>query len=212
MFFLTHLSYLRYNISGVKRLGIYKAEKGNRWSRKSEGNLGRRGRRPHSSGGSVRDHYLRQVCRIKFMHIDFSHDVFVFNVILTYTCASQLPTSYSYTEVLEDPIPVPMTTRLRRQSEREQELLRLQLRKISSPPDTQTEPSLWTVEDVWAFIHSLPGICRCFSSSSLSLRMSSFPSEVCKNKWFGGHFRGVGRVMQCIPSLDRSRLWLENCL
>lgn len=118
----------RYNISGVKRLGIYKAEKGNRWSRKSEGNLGRRGRRPHSSGGSVRDHYLRQ-----------------------------LPTSYSYTEVLEDPIPVPMTTRLRRQSEREQELLRLQLRKISSPPDTQNEPSLWTVEDVWAFIHSLPG-------------------------------------------------------
>ncbi|XP_075717705.1 polyhomeotic-like protein 3 [Rhinoderma darwinii] len=122
----------RYNISGTKRLGLYKAEKGNRWSRKSEGNPGRRGRRPYSIGGSVRDHYLRQ-----------------------------LPTSYSCSEALEDPIPVPMTTRLRRQSEREQELRRLQLRKASSPPesppDTQTEPSLWTVEDVWAFIHSLPG-------------------------------------------------------
>ncbi|XP_069831315.1 polyhomeotic-like protein 3 isoform X2 [Dendropsophus ebraccatus] len=122
----------RYNISSTKRLGLYKAEKGNRWSRKSEGNLGRRGRLPHSSGGSVRDHYLRQ-----------------------------LPTSYSCVEALEDPMPVPMTTRLRRQSEREQELRCLQLRKTSSPtespPDTQTEPSLWTVEDVWAFIHSLPG-------------------------------------------------------
>ncbi|XP_056421135.1 polyhomeotic-like protein 3 isoform X3 [Hyla sarda] len=120
----------RCNISGTKHLGLYKTDKGNRWSRKSEGNLGRRGRRPHSSGGSARDHYLRQL-------------------------------SSSYAEALEDPIPVPMTTRLRRQSEREQELRRLQIRKISSPsespPDTQTEPSLWTVEDVWAFIHSLPG-------------------------------------------------------
>ncbi|KAM3930773.1 polyhomeotic-like protein 3 isoform 2-T4 [Leptodactylus fuscus] len=122
----------RYNISGTKRLGLYKAEKSNRWSRKSEGNLGRRGRRSQSSGGSLRDHYLRQ-----------------------------LPTSYSCTEALEDPIPGPMTTRLRRQSEREQELRRIQLRKTSSPsespPDTQNEPSLWSVEDVWAFIHSLPG-------------------------------------------------------
>ncbi|KAG9494099.1 hypothetical protein GDO78_001769 [Eleutherodactylus coqui] len=122
----------RYNVSGTKRLGLFKAEKGNRWSRKSEGNLGGRGRRPYSSGGSIRDHYLRQ-----------------------------FPTSYSCIDTSEDPIPVPMTTRLRRQSERERELRRLQLTKTSSLPesplDTQTEPSLWTVEDVWAFIHSLPG-------------------------------------------------------
>ncbi|KAM4041280.1 polyhomeotic-like protein 3 isoform 2-T3 [Anomaloglossus baeobatrachus] len=130
--FCSHSCAKRYNISGIKRHGLYKAEKGNRWNRKPEGNPGRRGRRSHSSGLSIRDHYLRQ-----------------------------LPTSYSCSEALEDPIPAPMTTRLRRQSEREQELRLLQLRKASSPsespPDTQTEPSLWTVEDVWAFIHSLPG-------------------------------------------------------
>ncbi|XP_073530973.1 polyhomeotic-like protein 3 isoform X3 [Phyllobates terribilis] len=130
--FCSHSCAKRYNISGIKRHGLYKAEKGNRWSRKPEGNPGRRGRRPHSSGVSIRDHYLRQ-----------------------------RPTSYSCTEALENPIPVPMTTRLRRQSEREQELRRLQLMKASSPPesppDTQTEPYQWTVEDVWAFIYSLPG-------------------------------------------------------
>ncbi|XP_069583443.1 polyhomeotic-like protein 3 isoform X1 [Ranitomeya imitator] len=132
--FCSHSCAKRYNISGLKRHGLYKAEKGNRWSRKPEGIPGRRGRRPHSSGVSIRDHYLRQ------------H-----------------PTSYSCTEALENPIPMRMTTRLRRQSEREQELRCLQLRKASSPPesppDAQTEPSLWTVEDVWAFIYSLPG-CR----------------------------------------------------
>ncbi|XP_071998939.1 polyhomeotic-like protein 3 isoform X2 [Engystomops pustulosus] len=127
--FCSQLCAKRYNISGTKRLGLYKAEKSNRWSRKCEGNLGRRGRRPHSSDGSARDHYLRQ-----------------------------LPSSFSCTE---DPLPGPMTTRLRRQSEREQELRRLQLRKTSSPsgspPDIHAEPFLWTVEDVWAFIQSLPG-------------------------------------------------------
>ncbi|XP_073435000.1 polyhomeotic-like protein 3 isoform X10 [Dendrobates tinctorius] len=134
--FCSHSCAKRYNISTIKRHGLYKAEKGNRWSRKPEGIPGRRGRRPHSSGVSIRDHYLRQ------------HS-----------------TSYSCTEAVENPIPMRMTTRLRRQSEREQELHRLQLRKASSPPesppesppDAQTEPSLWTVEDVWAFIYSLPG-------------------------------------------------------
>ncbi|KAM9317474.1 polyhomeotic-like protein 3 [Gastrophryne carolinensis] len=127
----------RYNGSGAKRLGHLKIEKSSRWSRKIEGTLGRRGRRPQSSGGSVRDHYLRQ-----------------------------LPTTYSGEEEAtgdfqENFIPAPMTTRLRRQSEREQELRLLQARSTPSPspmpPDSQTEPSLWTVEDVWAFIHSLPG-------------------------------------------------------
>lgn len=81
----------------------------------------------------------------------------------------QLPSTYACSEEAledfqEDSLPAPMTTRLRRQSEREQELRLLQARHLPSPslmpPDTQTEPSLWTVEDVWAFIHSLPGNCE----------------------------------------------------
>ncbi|KAM5163145.1 polyhomeotic-like protein 3 [Mantella aurantiaca] len=127
----------RYNANGTKRLGHYKADKSSRWNRKTEINIGRRGRRSFSSVGSVREHYLRQ-----------------------------LPSTYSYSagileDFQEDSLPAPMTTRLRRQSEREQELRLLQARHTPSPslmpPDAQTEPSLWTVEDVWAFIRSMPG-------------------------------------------------------
>ncbi|KAM4694045.1 polyhomeotic-like protein 3 [Discoglossus pictus] len=125
----------RYNTSGTKRLGLFKVDKSSRWSRKLEGNFSRRGRRPGSTSGLIREHYLRQ-----------------------------LPTSYSRIDEAveasqENSIPGPMTTRLRRQSEREQELHLLQIRNTTHhsdlPPDT--EPSQWTVEDVWAFIHSLPG-------------------------------------------------------
>ncbi|MEE6508725.1 hypothetical protein FKM82_022694 [Ascaphus truei] len=127
----------RYNANGTKRLGLFKADKSSRWSRKIEGNLSRRGRRPMGSEGSIRDHYLRQ-----------------------------LPTAYSRTDEAgspEDCIPAAMTTRLRRQSERgrEHELRLLQIRKTPAHadllPDAHTETSLWTVEEVWAFIHSLPG-------------------------------------------------------
>ncbi|XP_053316816.1 polyhomeotic-like protein 3 [Spea bombifrons] len=127
----------RYNVNGTKRSGLFKTDKSSRWSRKMEGNLGRRGRRPSSTGGLVREHYLRQ-----------------------------LPTAYSHTDEVmadaqEDSVPVAMTTRLRRQSEREHELRLLQTRNAPPdtelPPDAETEPSLWTVEDVWAFIRSLPG-------------------------------------------------------
>ncbi|XP_069474658.1 polyhomeotic-like protein 3 isoform X2 [Ambystoma mexicanum] len=57
--------------------------------------------------------------------------------------------------------PTPMTTRLRRQSEREREL-RGQRKRIISESDhllqhPQRDTSMWTVEEVWAFIHSLPG-------------------------------------------------------
>ncbi|XP_018409266.1 PREDICTED: polyhomeotic-like protein 3 [Nanorana parkeri] len=127
----------RSNVNGTKRLGHYKAEKSSRWNRKAEGILGRRGRRSHSSGGSARDHYLRQLPS-------------------TYSCREDTLEDFQ-----EELLPAPMTTRLRRQSEREQELRLLQVRHTPSPslmpPDTQTEPSLWTVEDVCAFIHSLPG-------------------------------------------------------
>lgn len=60
-------------------------------------------------------------------------------------------------------MPVAMTTRLRRQSEREREreLRELRIRKKTDNmdllPAVQSDPSLWTVEDVWAFIRSLPG-------------------------------------------------------
>lgn len=56
-----------------------------------------------------------------------------------------------------------MTTRLRRQSEREREreLRDVRIRKMPENNDllpvAQAEPSIWTVDDVWAFIHSLPG-------------------------------------------------------
>ncbi|KAM8954367.1 polyhomeotic-like protein 3 isoform 2-T2 [Pelodytes ibericus] len=127
----------RYNVNSTKRIGLFKPDKSSRWSKKMEGNFGRRGKRPTVTGGSIREHYHRQLSS-------------------AYSCTD---------EVLEDSqvdsVPVAMTTRLRRQSEREQELRLLQTRKpaLNSelPPDNQTEPSQWTVEDVWAFIHSLPG-------------------------------------------------------
>lgn len=56
-----------------------------------------------------------------------------------------------------------MTTRLRRQSEREREreLRELRIRKMPESidllPVVQADPSVWTVDEVWAFIHSLPG-------------------------------------------------------
>ncbi|XP_018119198.1 polyhomeotic-like protein 3 isoform X2 [Xenopus laevis] len=127
----------RYNANSTKQLGLFKANKTSRWRRKVEGSLGRRGI-PSSSGGSVREHYLRQLPT-------------------AYSCANE-----ALEDSHEDSTHVTMTTRLRRQSEREREERKLrQMRKSSCElsPDTQTEPSLWTVEDVWAFIRALPG-CR----------------------------------------------------
>uniref|UniRef100_A0A8C5Q085 Polyhomeotic homolog 3 n=1 Tax=Leptobrachium leishanense TaxID=445787 RepID=A0A8C5Q085_9ANUR len=135
IFETTTLKY-RYNVNGTKKLGLFKSDKTSRWSIKMEGNFGRKGRRSSGSGGLVRDGYLRQ------------------------------PNLYSCTdEALEDSqeesVPVAMSTRLRRQTEREQELRLLQTRKVTpelvQPQDSQTEPSQWTVEDVWSFIHTLPG-------------------------------------------------------
>ncbi|XP_028832216.1 polyhomeotic-like protein 3 isoform X2 [Denticeps clupeoides] len=58
----------------------------------------------------------------------------------------------------EEP-PVPMTTRLRRQTEREREQERGQDQRLR---ESQSRPSLWTVEQVCSFIGSLPG-CRQIS-------------------------------------------------
>ncbi|XP_033006516.1 polyhomeotic-like protein 3 isoform X3 [Lacerta agilis] len=124
----------RYNVSCSKKFGLYGSDKSSRWSR----SLGRRGRRPSSSDGAPREHFLRQLP-------------------ITYPSAEEDLASQ------EDNVPVAMTTRLRRQSEREREreLRELRIRKTTDNmdllPAIQSDPSGWTVEDVWAFIHSLPG-------------------------------------------------------
>ncbi|XP_077204544.1 polyhomeotic-like protein 3 isoform X3 [Paroedura picta] len=129
----------RYNVSCSKKFGLYASDKSSRWSRNSDSQgLGRRGHRPSGSDGGSREHFHRQLP-------------------ITYPSAEEDLASQ------EDSVPVAMTTRLRRQSEREREreLRELRIRKKTDNmdllPAVQSDPSLWTVEDVWAFIRSLPG-------------------------------------------------------
>ncbi|XP_008104246.1 polyhomeotic-like protein 3 isoform X4 [Anolis carolinensis] len=129
----------RYNVSCSKKFGLYSADKSSRWNRSSESqSLGRRGRRPGSCDGAPREPFHRQLP-------------------ITYPSAEEDLASQ------EDSVPVAMTTRLRRQSEREREreLRELRIRKTSGSmdllPTVQSDPSIWSVEDVWAFIRSLPG-------------------------------------------------------
>uniref|UniRef100_A0A8C6XQ94 Polyhomeotic homolog 3 n=1 Tax=Naja naja TaxID=35670 RepID=A0A8C6XQ94_NAJNA len=130
----------RYNVSCGKKFGLYASDKSSRWTRSPDNpGLGRRGRRPSGSDGAPRE----------------------------MTFLRQLPIAYPSAEEdlasQEDSVPVAMTTRLRRQSEREREreLRELRIRKTADnmdlSPAMQSVPSGWTVEDVWAFIHSLPG-------------------------------------------------------
>ncbi|XP_047420272.1 polyhomeotic-like protein 3 isoform X7 [Sciurus carolinensis] len=123
----------RYNVSCSKKFAL------SRWNRKPDNqSLGHRGRRPSGPDGSTREHILRQLP-------------------ITYPSAEEDLASH------EDSVPSAMTTRLRRQSEREREreLREVRIRKMPENSDllpvAQTEPSIWTVDDVWAFIHSLPG-------------------------------------------------------
>ncbi|XP_031232358.1 polyhomeotic-like protein 3 isoform X3 [Mastomys coucha] len=123
----------RYNVSCSKKFAL------SRWNRKPDNqSLGHRGRRPSGPEGAAREHILRQLP-------------------ITYPSAEEDLASH------EDPVPSAMTTRLRRQSEREREreLRDVRIRKMPENSDllpvAQTEPSIWTVDDVWAFIHSLPG-------------------------------------------------------
>ncbi|XP_029330770.1 polyhomeotic-like protein 3 isoform X3 [Mus caroli] len=123
----------RYNVSCSKKFAL------SRWNRKPDNqSLGHRGRRPSGPEGAAREHILRQLP-------------------ITYPSAEEDLASH------EDPVPSAMTTRLRRQSEREREreLRDVRVRKMPENSDllpaAQTEPSIWTVDDVWAFIHSLPG-------------------------------------------------------
>ncbi|XP_065799145.1 polyhomeotic-like protein 3 isoform X6 [Muntiacus reevesi] len=123
----------RYNVSCSKKFAL------SRWNRKPDNqSLGHRGRRPSGPDGAAREHILRQLP-------------------ITYPSAEEDLASH------EESVPSAMTTRLRRQSEREREreLRDVRVRKVPDNSDllpvSQTEPSIWTVDDVWAFIHSLPG-------------------------------------------------------
>ncbi|XP_063264360.1 polyhomeotic-like protein 3 isoform X2 [Prinia subflava] len=129
----------RHSLSCTKKFGLFPSDKTSRWNRKSDSqSLGRRGRRPSGPEGASRDHFLRQLP-------------------ITYPSAEEDLAPH------EDSVPTAMTTRLRRQSEREREreLRELRMRKVPESidllPVVQTEPSVWTVDEVWAFIHSLPG-------------------------------------------------------
>ncbi|RMC01953.1 hypothetical protein DUI87_21115 [Hirundo rustica rustica] len=127
----------RHSLSCTKKFGLFPSDKTSRWNRKSDSqSLGRRGRRPSGPEGASRDHFLRQLP-------------------ITYPSAEEDLAPH------EDSVPTAMTTRLRRQSERERELRELRMRKMPESidllPVVQTDPSVWTVDEVWAFIHSLPG-------------------------------------------------------
>ncbi|XP_010571174.1 polyhomeotic-like protein 3 isoform X2 [Haliaeetus albicilla] len=129
----------RHSLSCTKKFGLFTSDKTSRWNRKSDSqSLGRRGRRPSGPDGASRDHFLRQLP-------------------ITYPSAEEDTASH------EDAVPAAMTTRLRRQSEREREreLRELRIRKMPESidllPVVQADPSVWTVDEVWAFIHSLPG-------------------------------------------------------
>ncbi|CAM4715935.1 unnamed protein product [Lepidochelys kempii] len=129
----------RHNVSCTKKFGLFTSDKNSRWNRKSDSqSLGRRAHRPSGSDGASREHFLRQLP-------------------ITYPSAEDDLASH------DDAVPAAMTTRLRRQSEREREreLRELKVRKLPENidllPSVQADPSMWTVDEVWAFIHSLPG-------------------------------------------------------
>uniref|UniRef100_A0A8C4P8J9 Polyhomeotic homolog 3 n=2 Tax=Dromaius novaehollandiae TaxID=8790 RepID=A0A8C4P8J9_DRONO len=133
----------RHSLSCTKKFGLFTSDKTSRWNRKSDSqSLGRRGRRPSGPDGASRDHFLRQLP-------------------ITYPSAEEDMASH------EDAVPAAMTTRLRRQSEREREreLRELRIRKMPESidllPVVQTDPSVWTVDEVWAFIRSLPAQIPC---------------------------------------------------
>ncbi|XP_068939675.1 polyhomeotic-like protein 3 isoform X4 [Petaurus breviceps papuanus] len=123
----------RYNVSCSKKFAL------SRWNRKPDSqSLVHSGRRPSGPDGAAREHFPRQLP-------------------ITYPSAEEGLAPH------EEPVPTAMITRLRRQSEREREreLREGRLRKMPDNTDllpvAQTEPSIWTVDEVWAFIHSLPG-------------------------------------------------------
>ncbi|XP_048845386.1 polyhomeotic-like protein 3 isoform X2 [Brienomyrus brachyistius] len=131
----------RFNVSCTKRIGLLKADKAARWSRRTDG---RRGRPPRRIDGGSRDHFLRQVAA-------------------PYSSGGEhQPSHEEDDEEEEEEPPVPMTTRLRRQTERE----RVRERNLRASealdgsdgmPVPASNPTVWSVEEVWSFIYNLPG-------------------------------------------------------
>lgn len=127
----------RYSANSTKRRGLLKGNKNSHWNRKQEKKLNQCVRRSSGPERPLGEYFLRQ-----------------------------LPNPYppgddALLPSHEDPKPTAMTTRLRRQAERERELRGKRKRKIPErldpPQHKQRSPSLWTVEEVWVFVQSLPG-------------------------------------------------------
>ncbi|KAJ8394974.1 hypothetical protein AAFF_G00039250 [Aldrovandia affinis] len=133
----------RFNVSDTKRISTLKANRTGRWAR---GMYRRRGRRPSRLGGSSRAFYLRQVAAYSSGAVD--------------SRSSSWRSLRAEEEEEEEEPPVPMTTRLRRQAELERERKR-KVEEVSdcgeSPPTSPSSPRLWTVDQVCAFVHTLPG-------------------------------------------------------
>ncbi|KAI1891310.1 hypothetical protein AGOR_G00142480 [Albula goreensis] len=123
----------RFNLNDTKRISALKANRTGRWAR---GMYRRRGRRPSRLGGGSRESYLRQVAD------SYSGDA-----------------QRAEWQAGEDR-PVPMTTRLRRQAALERERERRAGEASDSgesPPTSPSSPALWTVDQVCAFVYTLPG-------------------------------------------------------
>uniref|UniRef100_UPI00398F487A polyhomeotic-like protein 3 n=1 Tax=Pristiophorus japonicus TaxID=55135 RepID=UPI00398F487A len=130
----------RYNVGCSKRMGLFKSDKSSRWSRKPEPHgFNRRGRRSSILEGASGEHFMRQM-PVSFTPVEEA------------TAASNPP-------LPEETVNVAMTTRRRRnEREREREMRELRVREMSDCGETlHADPTLWSVEHVWEFIHSLPG-------------------------------------------------------
>ncbi|XP_036378042.1 polyhomeotic-like protein 3 [Megalops cyprinoides] len=126
----------RFNVSGTRRISALKANRTGR----------RRGRRPGRLGGGSREYFLRQLTA-------------------PYNSGSAGHTPRRSSQSLQgeegEEVPsVPMRTRRRRQAELERE--REQRARDASdstetPPTSPSSPALWTVDQVCAFVYTLPG-------------------------------------------------------
>ncbi|XP_067898843.1 polyhomeotic-like protein 3 isoform X2 [Heterodontus francisci] len=130
----------RYNVGCSKRMGLFKSDKSSRWTKKPEPHgFSRRGRRSHIIEGASGEHFMRQI-PVSFTPVEEA----------TTTCNPPLP---------EETVSVAMTTRRRQnEREREREMRELRMREMSDCSETlHADPTMWTVDHVWEFIHSLPG-------------------------------------------------------
>ncbi|XP_072567551.1 uncharacterized protein [Paramormyrops kingsleyae] len=125
-----------FNMAYSKRMNALKAKKMGRWTSRTEG---RRSRQPNTPEGGHGERYHQAPNQ--------------------YGATSPFPKEATAEEV--EKTSIPMTTRLRRQVERRP----LRARAKSAPDWVDRSalaaptgsPGLWTVDQVWAFIRSMPG-------------------------------------------------------